>query len=183
MICDFKLESTKIMPKTKLVFVFVIGLAMIGLSSGQVGTSVAATTASHTSHAPSTKKAGTVSRQAKFSQKTREIRKNVRKAPSMHGLASIYSDRLTGRRTSSGQRFCQQKMTAAHRSLPLGTKVLVTNLHNNKSVEVFINDRGPCHRNRVIDLSSAAAAKLGMKKRGLVQVKLQILNKQSIGTS
>ncbi|MGE4560390.1 MAG: septal ring lytic transglycosylase RlpA family protein, partial [Desulfobulbus sp.] len=92
-------------------------------------------------------------------------------------------DRFRGRKTSSGQRFNQEKMTAAHRTLPIGTKVLVTNLHNNKSIEVYINDRGPFHRDRVIDLTSAAAAKLGMKKRGFAQVKLEVLNNRTIGNS
>jgi len=93
----------------------------------------------------------------------------------MDGIASVYSDSLSGRKTASGQRFNQKKLTAAHRSLPIGTKVRVTNLHNNKTVDVFINDRGPFHRNRVIDLSSAAASKIGMRKRGFAQVKLQII--------
>ena len=74
------------------------------------------------------------------------------------------------------QRFNQERLTAAHRSLPIGTRVLVTNVFNNKTVEVYINDRGPFHRDRVIDLSSAAASKLGMRKRGFAQVKLKIIN-------
>ena len=99
----------------------------------------------------------------------------------MSGMASVYSDKLSGRKTSSGQRFNQGKLTAAHRSLPIGTRVLVTNLNNNKSVEVYINDRGPFHRDRVIDLTSAAASKLGMHRRGSAQVKLEILQNQGIG--
>lgn len=94
----------------------------------------------------------------------------------MNGLASVYADRLNGRKTSSGQKFSQGKMTAAHRSLPLGTRVLVTNLHNNKTVEVCINDRGPYGAGRVIDLSFAAATQLGIKKQGVAQVSLEIVN-------
>ena len=76
----------------------------------------------------------------------------------MNGLASVYSDMLCGRRTASGQRFSQERLTAAHRSLPIGTRVLVTNLFNNKTVEVYINDRGPFHRDRVIDLMEVERA-------------------------
>lgn len=167
------------MLKTKLNRTVVVGLAMIGLFLGQVFPAVAATTASHASHVSSTKKVAAVPARHKFQKKI----KSVRKAPSMSGMASVYSDRFGGRKTSSGQRFNQEKMTAAHRTLPIGTRVLVTNLHNNKSVEVYINDRGPFHRDRVIDLTSAAAAKLGMKKRGFAQVKLEVLNNRTIGNS
>jgi rare lipoprotein A len=168
------------MLKTKLVDMFLIGLAMVGLSFGQAGTAVAATTASQTSHAASTHKAAVVSSKTKASKKAQLVKKAGPKAPSLSGLASIYSDKLSGRKTASGQRFSQEKMTAAHRSLPIGTRVLVTNLHNNRTVEVFINDRGPHYRDRVIDLTSAAASQLGMKKRGFFRVKLEVLNKPSV---
>ena len=92
----------------------------------------------------------------------------------MEGLASVYSDKLDGRKTASGQTFHQKELTAAHPSLPFGTKVKVTNTQNNKSVEVRINDRGPNQAGRVIDLSTAAAAKLGMKKTGTAPVKLEV---------
>ena len=167
------------MLQTKLVFMVVIGLAMIGLSLGQTPAAVAAATVSSASHANPTTRVAAFSAGTTCSKKA----KAVRKAPAMSGLASVYSDRFSGRKTSSGQRFSQEKMTAAHRSLPFGTKVLVTNIRNNRTVEVFINDRGPHHRDRVIDLTSAAASKLGMKKRGFVQVKLEILNNRTIGNS
>lgn len=92
----------------------------------------------------------------------------------MEGLASVYSDKLNGRKTASGQTFHQNELTAAHPSLPFGTKVKVTNTQNNKSVEVRINDRGPNQAGRVIDLSASAAAKLGMKKNGTAPVKLEV---------
>lgn len=97
----------------------------------------------------------------------------------LHGLASVYADSLVGRRTASGQHFSQEKMTAAHRYLPLGSRVLVTNLRNNRSVEVSINDRGPFHRGRVIDLSSSAASQLGIHRHGVTSVKLQVLPPQN----
>ncbi|MGE4560391.1 MAG: septal ring lytic transglycosylase RlpA family protein, partial [Desulfobulbus sp.] len=117
------------MLKTRLNPMVVVGLAMIGLFLGQVFPAVAATTASHASHVNSTKKIAAVPAR----HKSQKNIKSVRKTPSMSGMASVYSDRFRGRKTSSGQRFNQEKMTAAHRTLPIGTKVLVTNLHNNKS--------------------------------------------------
>jgi rare lipoprotein A len=98
----------------------------------------------------------------------------------MHGLASIYADKFSGKKTASGQRFSQKKLTAAHRSLPLGTKVRVINTRNHKSVEVRINDRGPWLAGRVIDLSAAAAAKIGMMKVGVQLVKLEIIRERPI---
>ncbi|MGZ5030623.1 MAG: septal ring lytic transglycosylase RlpA family protein [Methylobacter sp.] len=80
------------------------------------------------------------------------------------GEASWYGPGFQGKETSSGETFDQKKMTAAHPSLPIGTKVEVTNLENDKKVEVKINDRGPYVDNRAIDLSSAAADKLKMKR-------------------
>ncbi len=86
------------------------------------------------------------------------------------GLASWYGARFNKKRTSSGERFNMYKMTAAHKTLPLASRVKVTNLHNGKTVVVKINDRGPFVSNRVIDLSYAAAKKLGMVGRGTAAV-------------
>ena len=161
------------MHKTKLVFVAMIGLAMIVVSLGQVDDAVAATTASKTSHATQS------TTTAKHRAKSRVIAQAKPSTPAMDGMAAVYSDRLNGRRTSSGQKFSQKEMTAAHRSLPLGTTVLVTNVANNKSVAVRITDRGPHGRGRVIDLTTTAAAQLGMHKQGSALVKLEILDGSS----
>lgn len=88
------------------------------------------------------------------------------------GEASWYGPGFHGKETSSGETFNQKEMTAAHPSLPMGTKAEVTNLENGKKVEVRINDRGPYAENRVIDLSSAAANKLNMKTEGTAEVKI-----------
>jgi rare lipoprotein A len=96
-------------------------------------------------------------------------------AAGMEGLAAYYSDRLDGRKTASGQAFDQSKLTAAHPTLPFGTMVKVTNTRNNRSVVVRINDRGPTQAGRVIDLSRAAASKLGMLRSGLAPVKLEVV--------
>ncbi len=78
------------------------------------------------------------------------------------GKASWYGPGFHGKKTASGQRFNQHALTAAHPRLPLGTRAIVTNLHNGKEVEVTINDRGPHGGGRIIDLSRAAAKKLAM---------------------
>ena len=91
-------------------------------------------------------------------------------ADAQRGEASYYSDRFQGRTTASGEPFDQQALTAAHRSLPFGTKVRVTRPDTGKAVEVLINDRGPFVKGRIIDLSKRAAQKLGMLKRGTVPV-------------
>lgn len=89
------------------------------------------------------------------------------------GEASWYGPGFQGQETANGETFDQKEMTAAHPSLPMGTKAKVTNLENGKKVEVRINDRGPFIENRVIDLSDAAANKLDMKKNGTSQVKIE----------
>ena len=90
----------------------------------------------------------------------------------MRGLASFYSE---PQMTASGERFDKRKMTAAHRTLPMGTMVRVTNQRNGKSVIVRINDRGPYGRGRVIDVSEAAAKALDMIEAGVVPVVLQVI--------
>ncbi len=89
------------------------------------------------------------------------------------GEASWYGPGFQGQETANGETFDQKEMTAAHPSLPMGTKAQVTNLENGKKVEVRINDRGPFAENRVIDLSGAAANKIDMKKDGTSQVKIE----------
>lgn len=86
------------------------------------------------------------------------------------GVASYYADRFHGRRTASGERYDRNAFTAAHRRLPFGTHVQVINLDNGNTVDVRINDRGPFVKGRVIDLSHAAAKKLGMLRKGVVKV-------------
>lgn len=89
------------------------------------------------------------------------------------GTASWYGPRFHGRKTANGEIFNQNKLTAAHRTLPLGTEVEVTNVKNGKSVEVRINDRGPYVRGRIIDLSRAAAIRLGIREQGLATVRIE----------
>ncbi len=92
------------------------------------------------------------------------------------GVASYYGGRFHGRRTASGERYDKNALTAAHKTLPFGTVVRVTAEWNQKSVDVRINDRGPYSKGRVIDISTAAAAELGMLSKGVGQVSLEIVS-------
>lgn len=92
------------------------------------------------------------------------------------GKASFYADKFEGVPTASGEKYRHNKMTAAHKTLPFGTKVRVTNLANNASVEVVINDRGPYVEGRVIDLSKSAAEKLGFIRDGLADVRIEVVD-------
>jgi rare lipoprotein A len=94
------------------------------------------------------------------------------------GEASWYGAQHHGKKTASGDTFDQAKFTAAHRSLPFGSKIKVTNVANGKSVEVEINDRGPFTDNRIIDLSHAAAKALGMTQSGTTTVRLELSSGQ-----
>ena len=92
------------------------------------------------------------------------------------GVASYYGNELAGNRTASGERFDPGQLTAAHRSLPFGNMVRVTNTSNGDSVIVRINDRGPFSHGRVIDVSTAAAREIGMHRSGTARVKLALLS-------
>lgn len=91
------------------------------------------------------------------------------------GKAAWYGKKFNGRKTASGQRFNAAALTAASNTLPFGTLVRVTNVKNKKSVTVRINDRGPKQPDRIIDVTRAAAAKLGMLKSGLAEVEIKVV--------
>lgn len=90
------------------------------------------------------------------------------------GKASFYADKFEGAPTASGEKYKHNKLTAAHKTLPFGTKVKVTNTANNQSVEVVINDRGPYVDGRIIDLSKSAAEALGFINQGLADVTIEV---------
>ena len=98
------------------------------------------------------------------------------------GVASWYGPGFHGKRTASGERFDQNDLTAAHRKLPLGSEVKVTNLENGRSITVEINDRGPYAKGRVLDLSKAAARKLGMMENGVAKVRIEATRQQLAST-
>ncbi len=97
-------------------------------------------------------------------------------APTEKGKATYYGARFAGQLTANGEQFDPDKLTAAHRDLPFGTEVRVTNLDNGKQVTVRINDRGPFVPGRIIDLSRGAAERIGMIESGVAQVSLQVLD-------
>jgi len=89
---------------------------------------------------------------------------------------TYYHDKFNGRKTASGAVFSNSKMTAAHRRLPFGTQVRITNLNNNKSVEVEINDRGPVKKNRELDVTKKAFMDItDNKNHGILEVKIELL--------
>ena len=106
---------------------------------------------------------------------TATARAVTRTVKTVVGIASYYGHVHQGRRMANGQRFDESKLTAASRMLPLGTRVKVTSLRNQKSVIVTITDRGPAVKTRVIDLSTAAARALGMISRGVDKVRVEPL--------
>ena len=93
----------------------------------------------------------------------------------LEGVASYYADDFHGKLTSNGEIFDMDALTAAHRTFPFGTMLRVTNLTNNKTVVVRVNDRGPFVESRIIDLSRAAARELDLIKTGTARVKLEVL--------
>jgi peptidoglycan lytic transglycosylase len=95
------------------------------------------------------------------------------------GRASWYGKAQQGQRTASGERFDMHALTAAHRTLPFGTIVRVTDLGNGRSVNVRINDRGPIRRDRIIDLSYEAARRLGFASRGTARVEITVVDREA----
>ena len=101
----------------------------------------------------------------------------------LDGVASYYGKDHHGKKTANGEIFDMNKLTAAHRSLPFGSQVKVTNLSNQRSVIVRINDRGPYYGGRIIDLSQAAAERLGMITAGITKVKVEVLEAKRSATN
>jgi rare lipoprotein A len=94
----------------------------------------------------------------------------------LSGLAAVYSDRLNGHKTASGKRYDKKALTAAHPTLPFGSKVKITNEKNGKSVVVTINDRGPTQPERVFDISQAAAKQIGIGPKSMAPVKGEVVS-------
>jgi rare lipoprotein A len=96
------------------------------------------------------------------------------------GLAAVYNDKLNGRKTASGKIYDRNALTAAHKTLPFGTQLRVTNTKNNKSVVVTINDRGPFHAGRILDLSPRAAKAIGIHPRGMGDVTTAVVGRGKV---
>ena len=101
-----------------------------------------------------------------------------KKPKTLYGIASYYAEKFNGRKTANGEIYDGKKLTAACNQLPLGTWIRVTNLSNNRSVIVKTNDRLHPRMTRVVDLSRAAAEKLGFIKKGLTKVKVEVIEKK-----
>lgn len=155
---------------------FIIVIVLMLLGTAVINKAQAA------SHNGKSKQASKAERIKKATQRSYTI-KGVRYRPIDNarnfvqtGKASWYGPGFHGRKTSNGERYNMNALTAAHPTLPLSTYVRVTNLGNKKSVIVRINDRGPFHGKRVIDLSKAAAGRLGFVKQGMANVRVEALN-------
>lgn len=97
-------------------------------------------------------------------------------AQTQTGKASFYADKFEGSPTASGEKYKHSKKTAAHKTLPFGTKIRVTNIANNKTTEVVVNDRGPYVDGRIVDLSRSAAEELDFVNKGLAEVKIEVID-------
>ena len=107
----------------------------------------------------------------------RSIKKRVKQAKRESGYASWYGPGFMHRRTANGEWFDPKEMAAAHRTLPFGTRVRVTNLDNGRRIVVRINDRGPYKKGRVIDVTPAVAKRLGFKHDGLTRVRIDVVKR------
>ena len=115
--------------------------------------------------------------QKKYIKKSKINYRKVEFVDSSTGYASFYADKFVGRKTSNGELFSQKKLTCAHNTLALGTMIRVTNLANDSSVVVKVNDRLN-HRNpRIVDLSKSAAKKLFFSGKGVIKVRVELVNK------
>ena len=114
----------------------------------------------------------------KEKKETTEKKPTPKKPKIIYGIASYYAEKFNGRQTANGEIYDGKKLTAACNQLPLGTWIRVTNLNNNRSVIVKTNDRLHIRMKRVVDLSRAAAEKLGYISRGLTKVRVEVLEKK-----
>src|SRR6202049_496062 len=135
-----------------------IGLLIVGLGAAQ-GPNNSEASSAQTSRIPKS-----------------EVRKQAKTKPYQVGTASWYGEYFDGKTTASGEDYDMYDMTAAHPTLPMGSYVRVTNLHNGRAVVVKVNDRGPIVPGRIIDLSYGAAQALQFKQRGLQRVRLDLVN-------
>ncbi|HGO5824217.1 TPA: septal ring lytic transglycosylase RlpA family protein [Mannheimia haemolytica] len=176
----------------------IVTLLLAGFLTFSSLNSLAATKNTKAKSSISTKKQATSKATKKVVKTTKKVTKKVLKkgvtikkksAKELHkhsvrkhfqtGVASYYANAFNGRRTANGETFSNAKLTAAHRTLPFGTLIEVTNMRNGRSVIVRVNDRGPYTHSRVLDLSSAAAKQIGMHHSGTARVKIALVNKHA----
>jgi rare lipoprotein A len=129
---------------------------------------------------PNTSESGTAKGNVSSHPSVTAVKKAARPKPYQVGTASWYGDYFQGRPTASGEPYNMFDLTAAHPTLPLGTKVRVTNLRNGRAVVVRINDRGPIVPGRIIDVSYSTARVLNFKSKGLQRVRLDIVQSETM---
>jgi len=154
-----------------------MGVMLPALSPAEAGTRnpVDSSSSSKAGKPSSGEKKGNASQSSQAPRQKKSKSSSVPSGKSYTGKASFYGGKWHGRKTANGEIYNQNSMTAAHKTLPFNTKVKVTNLNNGKSVVLRINNRGPFKKGRIIDVSVAAAKKLGMVKSGVVPAKVEVL--------
>ncbi len=161
---------------------FLTALAIAALATGcssEKSTSKQTTHRAVTSAAQSSKKTSTTTKGNTTSKTDSNSGKTSAKkttGKTEKGQASYYADKFHGRATASGEKYDKKKLTGAHRTLPFGTIVRVTNTANGKSVNIRINDRGPFKAGRIVDVSRAAAEKLDMIKAGVINCTMEVIS-------
>ncbi|MBZ0182007.1 MAG: septal ring lytic transglycosylase RlpA family protein [Melioribacteraceae bacterium] len=147
--------------KIKLLYIFITALLFSGCASSVRFTAEKDSVPNHTEH--------------KSPETNYDEFNNYEAIESVTGIASFYASKFHGRQTANGEIYNMYNLTAAHENYPFGTIIKVTNLNNNKSATIRINDRMPFHPQRIIDLSYGTALELDMIKDGIVNVRLDIL--------
>ncbi len=170
--------------RCKNLFLTAIAITALSLATGcssEKSTSKQTTHRAVTSSAQSSKKTSNTAKgntSSKTTAKTNSGKTSAKKTTGKteKGQASYYADKFHGRATASGEKYDKKKLTGAHRTLPFGTIVRVTNTANGKSVDVRINDRGPFKAGRIVDVSRAAAEKLDMIKAGVINCTMEVIS-------
>lgn len=168
--------------RCKNLILTALAIAALSLATGcssEKSTSKQTTHRAVTSSAQSSKKTSTTTKGNTSSKTTTNSGKTSAKkttGKTEKGQASYYADKFHGRATASGEKYDKKKLTGAHRTLPFGTIVRVTNTANGKSVDVRINDRGPFKAGRIVDVSRAAAEKLDMITAGVINCTMEVIS-------
>lgn len=170
--------------RCKNLILTALAIAALSLATGcssEKSTSKQTTHRAVTSTAQSSKKTSTTTKSnttSKTTTNTNSGKTSAKKTTGKteKGQASYYADKFHGRATASGEKYDKKKLTGAHRTLPFGTIVRVTNTANGKSVDVRINDRGPFKAGRIVDVSRAAAEKLDMITAGVINCTMEVIS-------
>lgn len=172
------MRSIRIKPLLLAAAAAILMAPMGGCSGGKItpkgSTHLSTSNGGTTTKKTTTTKGSTTSGGGSAASSSSSVKKSSGKVEK--GQASYYADKFHGRATASGEKYDKRKMTGAHRTLPFGTVVRVTNTATGASVDVRINDRGPFKAGRVVDVSRAAAEKLGMIQAGVINCTVQVIS-------